>query len=72
VTRLTTSPNIGHVDDVYQWIIDAQTGREGDDLLRFHARLILTLINHIGDEVVIRAAIDLAGAIPAETQADGV
>jgi Protein of unknown function (DUF2783) len=66
VTSLVTEPNIERVDDVYQWLVDAQEGLEDDDALRFYARLILTLFNHIGDESIIRASIQLAASVPAE------
>lgn len=59
---LITTPNIANIDDVYQWLVDAYGGRTDEDNLRFDARLILTLFNHIGDEAVIREAIELAAA----------
>lgn len=59
---LVTFPNLLRVDDVYQWLVDAHDGLSDEESARFNARLILTLINHVGDETVIRDAIDLAGS----------
>lgn len=59
---LITFPNLVRVDDVYQWLVDAHEGRTDEESVRLNARLILTLINHIGDEAVIREAIKLAAS----------
>jgi hypothetical protein len=60
MTRLTTSPNIDGADDVYQWLIDLHAGRSEAESLKINARLILLLLNHIGDRGAIREAIALA------------
>lgn len=60
---LITCPNLLRVDDVYQWLVDAHEGRSEEESARLSSRLILTLINHIGDEAVIREAIDLAASV---------
>ncbi len=60
--KLISHPNVDRPDDVYQWLVEAQDGLSRDESARFGARLILTLANHIGDESVIREAIDLAAS----------
>jgi hypothetical protein len=61
MTRLITSPNLDGPDDVYQWLIDLHAGRSEAESLNINARLILLLLNHIGDRGAIREAIALAG-----------
>lgn len=57
---LTTEPNIADVDDLYERLIALHEGRSEDESLRVNARLILLLLNHIGDEHVIAQAMELA------------
>ena len=52
--------NLARPDDVYNAIIDAHKGLDEDAARAFDARLILLLINHIGDEAVIREALEEA------------
>jgi hypothetical protein len=63
VSRLVASPNLGNVDEVYQWLVDAHEGLSERASLRLNARLILLLANHIGDPEVIQEAIDCAVSI---------
>ncbi|HEX8553722.1 MAG TPA: DUF2783 domain-containing protein [Sphingomonas sp.] len=58
---LITTPNVAQVDAVYQALIDLHQGRDAADSLRVNARLILLLINHIGDSEVIAEAFAIAG-----------
>ncbi len=58
--KLITTANITDVDTIYQRLIDAHAGRSESDSMRLNARLILTLINHIGDPEAVLEAIDLA------------
>lgn len=55
ITRNTPQP-----DDIYQMLIDAHDGLTPDQSEALNARLILTLINHIGDRTIIAQAIELA------------
>lgn len=57
---VNTTSNIDRPDTVYQWLIDAHAGRSEAESLRINARLIMLLINHIGDEELIREAISIA------------
>jgi hypothetical protein len=49
--------NLAKPDDVYNALIDAHKGLSDEQCRAFDARLILLLINHIGDEEVIREAL---------------
>lgn len=59
---LKTSANIKRPDDVYDILIRAHDGLSKAQSDGLNARLILILLNHIGDESVIREALDLAGS----------
>ncbi|MEM8685796.1 MAG: DUF2783 domain-containing protein [Pseudomonadota bacterium] len=56
---LITAPNIARPDDVYQLFIDLHEGCTDEESRKRDAKLILTLVNHIGDEDVIRKAVSL-------------
>ena len=49
--------NLARPDDVYNAIIEAHKELDDDAARAFDARLILLLVNHIGDEAVIREAL---------------
>lgn len=49
--------NLARPDDVYNALIDAHKGLSDEQARAFDARLILLLINHVGDETVIREAL---------------
>ncbi len=49
--------NLAHPDDIYNAIVDAHKNLSEEQCRAFDARLILLLINHIGDEVVIHEAL---------------
>jgi hypothetical protein len=54
--------NLGQPDDVYNALVDAHKGLSDAECRAFDARLILLLVNHIGDETVIREALKEAAA----------
>ena len=54
--------NLAQPDDVYNLIVDAHRGLDEAQCRAFDARLILLLANHVGDEAVIREAVDAARA----------
>jgi hypothetical protein len=60
MARLNTTRNTPRPDDVYAMLIRAHDGKTREESDAFNARLILTLINHIGDEEVIAEALKLA------------
>ncbi len=57
---LNTSPNLDDCDKVYEALINAHNDLSDDESSKLNARLILLLINHIGDEDVIMEAITAA------------
>jgi len=61
MAKLITTRNTPRADDVYQRLIDAHAGLSRAESDAFNARLILILLNHIGDEEVIAGALELAG-----------
>ena len=59
--RLSTNSNLGTAgDDVYAALMAAHEGLSDDDSARLNVRLVLLLMNHIGDPRVIEAAIAAA------------
>jgi len=59
---LRRSLNLVQPDDVYTAIVDAHKGLSDEQVHAFDARLILLLVNHIGDEATIREALAAARA----------
>ena len=57
---LVTTPNLTRIDDVYERLIEIHAGLSDEDSARLNARLILILLNHIGDPDAIFAAMTLA------------
>jgi len=60
MAKLYTSPNVADADGVYQTLIDAHAGLSDSDSMALNARLILLLVNHIGDKETIVEAITAA------------
>lgn len=54
--------NLGRPDDIYNAIVSAHQGLNDEQCRAFDARLILLLANHVGNEAVIREALDAAKA----------
>ncbi|HEY4166816.1 MAG TPA: DUF2783 domain-containing protein [Reyranella sp.] len=52
--------NLSQPDEVYNAIVDAHKGLSEEECRTYDARLILLLVNHIGDEEVIREALTAA------------
>ena len=60
MTQLIREPNLDHVDDVYQQLLQMHEGLDEAQSLKVCARLILALANHIGSSAVVQEAIELA------------
>lgn len=60
MTALITDPNLPSPDDFYEILLAAHDGLSDDASEEFNARLILILANHIGDEAVIKQALEAA------------
>ena len=57
---LITAKNIEDHDGAYAELLSAHKGLDPEASTALNARLILILMNHIGDRGVLREAIDLA------------
>ena len=58
--RLVTTPNLSDRDAAYAALITAHEGLTGAESAAFNARLILILMNHVGDADVLEEALALA------------
>jgi hypothetical protein len=61
---LITHPNAGYPDAIYDALISAHHGLDDAQSTALNARLILLLINQIGDTATVIAAIDAAASFP--------
>lgn len=62
MARLVTTPNLADPDATYARLIAAHEGLGEAESAALNARLILTLMNHIGDAEVIAEALAFAAA----------
>lgn len=60
MSTLILTPNLPDADDLYEKLIALHADLSPEESLKVQARLILTLINHIGDPQVVRQAIAIA------------
>ncbi len=52
--------NLARPDDIYNAIVDAHKDMTDEQVRAYDAKLILLLVNHVGDEAVIREALQEA------------
>ncbi len=57
---LTIAPNLARADETYARLIAAHDGLTEAESHAMNARLILILMNHIGDHMVLSEAVRLA------------
>ena len=57
---LILSPNLTEPDETYAALLAAHEGLSEEQSAALNARLILILANHIGDEKVLRQALEVA------------
>lgn len=67
MSRLTLKPNLGGADEVYEALVELTEGLDEVESLRAQARLILLLVNHVGDSETVLQAIRLARRRPGES-----
>ncbi|MEX0319980.1 MAG: DUF2783 domain-containing protein [Ruegeria sp.] len=60
MTDLILTPNIDGADDFYADLLAAHEGLEKSDSDALNARLVLVLVNHIGDRAVLDQALKAA------------
>lgn len=70
MTRLITDANIDGHDDIYARLIDLHAGKSEQESALINARLILLLINHLGDREAVMEAIALAAQRPERPSAE--
>ncbi len=58
MTHLITEPNMPSPDDFYADLLAAHEGLSDDESDALNSRLILVLANHIGNQTVLREALD--------------
>lgn len=59
--HLLTEPRLADPDGLYETLLGAYRELSEEDALKFSAKLILLLANHIGEPDVIREALAAAG-----------
>ena len=60
MTKLILTPNLARADDTYAALLAAHEGLSKPESDALNARLLLILLNHIGDQDVIKAALTAA------------
>lgn len=60
--KLTTTPNLPRPDEAYARLIATHDGLTEAESHALNARLVLILMNHIGDDAVLAEALALAKA----------
>ena len=60
MSKLDTTITLSRHDELYQKLLDLHEGRSEEESARINARLILILMNQIGDDKIIEEAIELA------------
>lgn len=60
MSKLDTTIKLSRHDELYQKLLDLHEQRSEEESARINARLILILMNQIGDDKIIEEAIELA------------
>ena len=60
MSTLRLDINLDHHDDLYQMLVDLHEGRTDEESRKINAKLILILMNQVGDEKIIKEALKLA------------
>lgn len=60
MSKLQLNVNLTCHDDLYQMLVDLHDGRTEEESGRINAKLILILMNQVGDREIIEEAIALA------------
>lgn len=63
MATLNIEPNIARPDDFYEALIDMHRDLDAEQSQMANAHLILLLANHVGDEAVLREAMQRARAL---------
>ena len=60
MSNIKLNANIKNCDDFYSMLLAAHDGLSDEESENFNSRLILILANHIGDEKILKEAIEMA------------
>jgi hypothetical protein len=60
MAMLVKTPNLPRPDEAYAWLIAAHYGLSEAESHALNARLVLILMNHIGNDAVLAEALELA------------
>ena len=60
MSKLDTTIRLSRHDELYQKLLDLHERRSEEESARINAKLILILMNQIGDDKIIEEAIELA------------
>lgn len=63
MSKLDTAIKLSRHDELYQKLLDLHERRSEEESARINAKLILILMNQIGDDKIIEEAIELAQLI---------
>ena len=63
MSTLDTTIKLSRHDELYQKLLDLHERRSEEESARINAKLILILMNQIGDDKIIEEAIELAQLI---------
>jgi len=61
MSRLITKPNVDDADSIYERLVELHRDKSAEESLVIQSRLIMLLINHVGDRDAVLEAIALAG-----------
>ena len=65
MAQLNLEPNIARPDDFYEALLELHRGLTPEESAKVNAKLMLLLANHVGDDGVLREALDAAREDPA-------
>lgn len=65
--KLNLSPNLDDPDAVYADLVAAHKGRSLEDSAALNARLLLILMNHVGNRQILKEALSVASSKVAAT-----
>lgn len=60
MAQLILTPNLSSPDDIYERLVHLHDGLSEAESLKLWSRLVLILVNHIGDREIIEQALDAA------------
>ncbi len=59
MNNMTTGINLSQHDDLYQILVDMHEGKTDEESRKINAKLIITMMNQIGDPLILMEIFDL-------------